>query len=71
MQCPECNAEVKKSAKFCGKCGTKLSLICSDCGAENSPDNNFCEECGHNLTQPSEPAPKELSFDEKIEKIQK
>jgi len=31
----------------------------------------FCGECGHNLTAPSEPVVKELSFDEKIDKIQR
>ena len=28
-------------------------------------------ECGHNLTLPSEPSPKDLSFDEKLDKIQR
>ncbi|NIQ92459.1 MAG: hypothetical protein GWN33_01810, partial [Gammaproteobacteria bacterium] len=41
------------------------------CGFGNSPSFKFCGECGHNLTLPSEPAPKELSFDEKIDKIQR
>ena len=31
----------------------------------------FCGDCGHDLTQPSPAIPKELSFDEKIAKIQK
>jgi hypothetical protein len=31
----------------------------------------FCDECGHKITLPSEPPPKELSFSEKIEKIQR
>jgi class 3 adenylate cyclase len=31
----------------------------------------FCDECGHKLTLPSEPPPKDLSFDEKLTKIQK
>jgi len=69
MKCPKCQADNKVEAKFCGNCGTKLLLICSQCGSENTPENNFCNECGHNLTIPSEPAPKALSPEEKVEKI--
>jgi len=32
---------------------------------------DFCMECGHNLILPSEPSPKDLSFDEKLDKIQR
>lgn len=71
MKCPECQSENSEEAKFCGKCGEKLFLICPQCGSENTPGNNFCNECGHDLTLPSEPAPKDLSFDEKIDKIQR
>jgi len=71
MKCPSCQADIKEEAKFCGKCGTKLSLICPQCSSENPPGNNFCEECGHKLTIPVEPSPKDLSFDEKIDKIQR
>ena len=38
---------------------------------ENLPSDKFCGDCGHDLTQPSPAIPKELSFDEKIAKIQK
>jgi class 3 adenylate cyclase/ribosomal protein L40E len=72
MKCPKCQADNKEKAKFCRKCGTKFLLICSKCGAENLPGDNFCDQCGHNnLTLPSEPTPRELSFDEKIDKIQR
>ena len=71
MKCPGCQSENSEEAKFCGKCGEKLFLICTQCGSENTPGNNFCNECGHNLTIPSEPTPKDLSFDEKIDKIQR
>jgi class 3 adenylate cyclase len=37
----------------------------------NRPGSKFCDECGHSLTVPSEPIPKELSFDEKLDKIQR
>ena len=71
MKCPGCQSENSEEAKFCGKCGEKLFLICTQCGSENTPGNNFCNECGQNITLPSEPTPKDLSFDEKIDKIQR
>jgi len=71
MKCPKCHADNKSEAKFCRKCGEKLSQVCPNCGAENLPDDNFCDQCGHNLILTSEPTPKPLSAEEKIEKIQK
>ena len=71
MKCPECQIDNKEKATFCGSCGKKLYQVCPECSSENSPENNFCNECGHNLTVPSEPTPKDLSFDEKIDKIQR
>ena len=71
MKCPKCQSENPEEAKFCGKCGGKLALICSQCGSENLLGNNFCNECGRNLTLPTELPPKELSFDEKLDKIQR
>ena len=71
MKCPECQFENPESTKFCGECGTKLERICPSCNLPNPPQFKFCGECGHNLTLPSESVRKDLSFDEKIEKIQK
>jgi class 3 adenylate cyclase/tetratricopeptide (TPR) repeat protein len=71
MKCPKCQAENPEKKKFCRKCGAKLLLACPQCGAEILPDDDFCGECGHNLTLPIEPTPKALSFDEKIDKIQR
>jgi class 3 adenylate cyclase/tetratricopeptide (TPR) repeat protein/ribosomal protein L40E len=71
MKCPKCQYENPADANFCGKCREKLFPICTQCGAENSPENSFCNKCGHNLTLPSEPPPKDLSFDEKLDKIQR
>jgi class 3 adenylate cyclase/tetratricopeptide (TPR) repeat protein len=44
---------------------------CPNCGAKIPLGSKFCGECGYNLTLPSEPTPRELSYDEKIEKIQR
>ena len=71
MKCPKCQAENPDERKFCRECGAKLLLVCPQCGSENVPSDKFCGECGHNLTLSSVPAPRDLSFDEKIEKIQR
>jgi hypothetical protein len=71
MKCPKCQFENPDAQKFCGKCGSKVEKLCPNCGEGNPPEYGFCGECGHNLTQPSGPAPKDLSFDDKLTKIQK
>jgi class 3 adenylate cyclase/tetratricopeptide (TPR) repeat protein len=71
MKCPKCQTENPGGMKFCVECGKKLEIICSKCGFGNSPTFKFCGECGHDLTLPSKPVPKELSFDEKLAKIQR
>jgi len=71
MKCPQCQFENREGAKFCKECGAKLDLTCPQCGNILSPDSRFCDECGSQLIPSSEWAPKELSFDEKLTKIQK
>ena len=71
MKCPKCQTENEEPRRFCRKCGAKLSIICPNCGFENLPGDVFCGGCGQNLTVPSDPSPKELSFEEKIDKIQR
>jgi predicted ATPase/class 3 adenylate cyclase len=71
MQCPKCQFENVDGAKFCNECGCKLEISCPECSKINPPGSKFCNECGHNFTTPSEPVVKELSFDEKIDKIQR
>jgi len=71
MKCPQCTFDNKPGKKFCIECGAKLTVKCPGCGSEIEGTEKFCGECGHNLTTPSEPAPKELSFDEKLDKIQR
>jgi class 3 adenylate cyclase/tetratricopeptide (TPR) repeat protein len=71
MKCPKCQHENPSDARFCNGCGQKLELACPECGKTNPPGSRFCGECGHNLTPPSEPTRRELSFDEKLRKIQK
>jgi class 3 adenylate cyclase len=71
MKCPRCRFETPAGAKFCNECGHKLEISCSECSRINPPGSKFCIECGYQLTQPPPPQPKDLSFDQKIEKIQK
>jgi class 3 adenylate cyclase/tetratricopeptide (TPR) repeat protein len=71
VKCPSCQLENREGAKFCKKCGAKLEMVCPSCGNPYEQDSIFCDECGHDLTLPSEPIPKDFSFDEKIAKIQR
>ena len=71
MKCPSCQFENPEGMKFCGECGAKLEMICPNCNFSNPPQFKFCGECGHDLGVPSEPSHKELSFEEKIDKIQR
>jgi hypothetical protein len=71
MKCSECEFENREEAKFCKDCGNKLEHVCPQCGNAYTPGTKFCDECGHNFIAPSEPPPKDLSFDEKIDKLQR
>jgi class 3 adenylate cyclase/tetratricopeptide (TPR) repeat protein len=72
MKCPKCQFEIPEGAKFCNECGSKLEIACSSCGKINTLSNKFCSECGHKITIISpEQLSKELSFDEKLAKIQR
>jgi class 3 adenylate cyclase/tetratricopeptide (TPR) repeat protein len=71
MQCPQCRFENPEGKKFCGDCGAKFELLCPNCQTPNPHQFKFCGDCGHSLTQPSPAISKDLSFDEKIAKIQK
>ena len=71
MKCSKCGFENLDKAKFCIECGSKMEFPCPQCGAANTPASKFCFDCGHNLVLSAEPTRKDLSFDEKIAKIQK
>jgi hypothetical protein len=71
MQCPECKTDNPEHRKFCRECGEKLILLCPQCNTENIPGDKFCGECGHKLAIASEALPRELSLDDKLDKIQK
>jgi class 3 adenylate cyclase len=71
VKCPKCQTDNREGIKFCEECGVKMELKCPKCGSEILLGKKYCGECGHNLTLPLEPIPKELSFDEKLAKIQR
>jgi class 3 adenylate cyclase len=71
MKCAKCQFENPEGLIFCGKCGTKLERICPNCKLPNPLDFKFCSGCGQKLILHSRPTPKELSFDEKLTKIQR
>ena len=59
--------------KFCVECGAKLEKLCPQCNFSNAPEFKFCGECGQDLTtsSPTPAPPVELSFEEKLENIQR
>ena len=71
MKCTSCQFENPDEADFCIECGKPIEFHCPKCGVKTPVTGKFCMKCGHKLSLPSEHSPKELSFDEKIEKIQK
>jgi class 3 adenylate cyclase len=46
-------------------------MKCSQCHFDNRDGIKFCGECGHQLPSSSTPSPQTLSFDEKIDQIQR
>ena len=46
-------------------------MKCPKCQFENPEGAKFCNECGHNLIPTSKATPETLTFDEKLEKIQR
>ena len=66
-KCPNCQAEVKDNANFCGACGKKIEaetvetsstqedpvIICPNCGKQLKKTARFCGECGEKLIGPA------------------
>ena len=46
-------------------------MECPKCQHEIPEDSRFCKECGNQLSSSSTPSPQTLSFDEKIDQIQR
>ncbi|MGD9045676.1 MAG: adenylate/guanylate cyclase domain-containing protein [Desulfobacterales bacterium] len=71
MKCQKCQFENPEDSAFCGDCGAALEVSCPNCGAVPPANFKFCNKCGHDLLKAPEVPAKDLSFDQKIEKIQK
>ena len=71
MKCPKCQFENPDDAQFCIECGNPIEFSCPKCGAITPATGKFCKACGHNLILPSETSTKDLTFDEKLDKIQR
>jgi class 3 adenylate cyclase/tetratricopeptide (TPR) repeat protein len=71
MECAEYGFDNREEIKFCEECGSKLEIVCPSCGAKVPLDRKFCGECGQSLLQSVASPTKDLSFDEKLAKIQK
>ena len=61
MRCAKCDTDNRDSAKFCDKCGARLSPRCPSCGAENRPDARFCDSCGAALGPTEAASPKQAT----------
>jgi class 3 adenylate cyclase/tetratricopeptide (TPR) repeat protein len=71
MKCPKCQIENPDVANFCGECGADLERVCPNCNHLNPPQFKFCNKCGSSLIIPAKEVPRELSFEEKLAKIQR
>jgi len=73
MKCPKCQFENPKGAKFCMDCGAflELGLTCKRCGSSYPKGGKFCTECGNRLIPQLQPTIDVLSFNEKLNKIQR
>src|SRR5262245_19564054 len=49
MNCPNCGFDSPLNMRFCGVCGTNLTVTCSQCGFANPLDYRFCGMCGTRL----------------------
>jgi predicted amidophosphoribosyltransferase len=69
MKCPKCQSENREGVKFCEDCGARMELKCPSCGEFIPMGKRFCGECGNEIRQSKEAPAKELSLEDKIEKI--
>ena len=71
MKCPKCQSDNREGVKFCEECGAKFEIECPACKARIPLGKKFCGDCGNKIDVPVNTQTKELSFDEKIDKIQR
>jgi class 3 adenylate cyclase len=71
MHCPKCQFTNPENSNFCLECGQKFGQKCPQCKNVLSAGAKFCNGCGHKLIGITVSQPKEVSFDEKLEKIRR
>ena len=49
MICPNCGFDSPSNMRFCGLCGTRLTIDCPECSSANPLDFRFCGMCGARL----------------------
>ena len=53
MNCSQCQAENRETARFCRQCGAPLVATCARCGAALEAGSKFCDACGTAVTAAS------------------
>ena len=71
MKCLKCRFENPEDSVFCLECGTAMEIACPACGKSLPAGAKFCNKCGRDLRGQRQPLPRDLSFEEKIAKIQR
>ena len=54
-RCGACGSENPAAKRFCGDCGSPLSLTCPECGAAIESGKRFCGDCGASLARSTAP----------------
>ncbi|MBI5294636.1 MAG: AAA family ATPase [Chloroflexi bacterium] len=49
MKCPHCGFDSPPEMRYCGMCGTRLTVACSECGFSNPLNYRYCGMCGASL----------------------
>ncbi len=49
QRCPNCGSPIAPGQRFCGGCGSQISLSCPNCRITVSPGTRFCPSCGATL----------------------
>ena len=71
MECSKCNSENPNKAKYCIECGALFEFHCPNCDEETSATGKFCMACGFKLKSSQKSSLRDLTFDEKLDKIQR
>ena len=71
MECSKCNSENPNKAKYCIECGAPIEFHCPNCNEETSATGKYCMACGFKLKSSQKSSLRDLTFDEKLDKIQR